>query len=88
MNEILNLQSDLHANDFALYETYTLGIRTLLFASLLVMESRPLLTARGSLPPSFDTATFCVGVLAVGMPTCATHGSASSNGISSFFQAF
>ena len=33
-NEILELQSDLHANDFALCEAYTFGIRTFLFAFL------------------------------------------------------
>ena len=32
MNEILDLQRDLHANDFALCEGYTFGTRTLLFA--------------------------------------------------------
>ena len=34
-NEILDLQRDLHPNDFALCEAYTFGIRTFLFAFLL-----------------------------------------------------
>ena len=38
MNEIIYLQRDLHANDFALCEEYTCGIRTLSFAFLLSSE--------------------------------------------------
>ena len=38
MNEILDLQSDLHANGFAVCEEYTFGIRTLLFAFLFSSE--------------------------------------------------
>ena len=64
----LDLQRGLHAIDFALCEAYTFGIRTLLFAFLLyVREDRPPLNAEGRLPPSLHTATFCVGVLAVGI---------------------
>ena len=37
-NEILDLQRDLHANDFALCEAYTFGIRTFLFAFLFQSE--------------------------------------------------
>ena len=33
------------------------------------------------LPPSFDTATFCVGFLAVGTRTCAIHGIAAFAGM-------
>ena len=73
MNEILELQRDLHANDFAFCEAYTFGIRTFFVCfSLLVRESRPSLN--GFVPPPFDTATFCVGVLAVGMRPCVSHG--------------
>ena len=43
--------------------------------SLFVRLSRPSLNAKGLPPPSFDTATFCVGVLAVEMRIRATHGS-------------
>ena len=32
MSEIVDLQRDLHANDFALCEEYTFGTRTLLIA--------------------------------------------------------
>ena len=64
----LDPQRGLHAIDFALCEAYTFGIRTLLFAFLLyVREDRPPLNAKGRLPPYVDTATFCVGVLAVGI---------------------
>ena len=38
--------------------------------------------------PSFDTATFCVGALEVGMRTRVTHGIASSTGICIFLLAF
>ena len=37
-NEILELQRDLHANDFAHCEAYTFGIRTFLFAFLFQSE--------------------------------------------------
>ena len=53
---------------------HTFGIRTLLFPSLFVQVSRPSLNAWGLPPPSSDTATFCVGVLAVEMRACVTHG--------------
>ena len=66
-NEILELQSDLHANDFALCEAHTLwNSNVFVCFSLLVRESRPSLNDKGLFPPSFDTATFGIGILAVG----------------------
>ena len=47
-----------------------------------VRESHPLLNAGSRSPPSVDTASLCVGVLAVGMRTSVTHGIAGSTGIS------
>ena len=77
------------ANEFALCEDHTFGIRTLPFAFLFsVREVRPSLNAGGLLLPSFDTATFWVGVLAVRMRTCEKHGIARSAGISGIFLAF
>ena len=62
----LDLQPGLHANDSSLCEEYTFGIRTLLFAfSLSVKDSRLSLDAGGLHHILFDTATSCVGVLAV-----------------------
>ena len=48
------------------------------------MESRPSLDALCRFPLAFDTATFRVGALAVGLLNFTTHGSAGSIGISSF----
>ena len=89
MSEILDLQRDLHANDFAFCEQYTFGIRTLLLPFLFFSERVALRSMLGGLPqPSFHTATFCFCVLAVGMRTCVTHGIAGAAGISSFFPVF
>ena len=55
---------------------------------LFVRESRPSLNAWGLLTLTFDTATFCLGLLAVEMRTRVTHDIAVSTGISSFFLAF
>ena len=58
MNEILDLQRDLHANDFSLCEEYAFGTRTFLFSfPFLVKVSRTSLNA-GGVPPTCDTATF------------------------------
>ena len=48
INEIVDLQRDLHANDFALCEEDTFGTRTLLFACKSARVS-PSLNARGLL---------------------------------------
>ena len=86
MNEILDLQRDLHANDVLLCGEYTFEIRTLFMSlSLLVRKS---LTARGRPPPTYGSATFFVGVLAVEMLFRVTHGTAGSSGISIFFLEF
>ena len=73
MNEIFDLQRDLHANDFAPCEAYPLGVRTFLFALFLLSE-RVALLSMDLVPPHFDAATFCVCVLAVGMRPCVSHG--------------
>ena len=89
VNDILDLQRDLHANNPAPCEEYTFEIRTLLFAfPCFVRESRSLLDAGGLRQPTSDTATFCFCVLLVGMRFLATHGIAGSTGISNFFLAF
>ena len=55
MNVVLDLQRDLHANDFALCEEYTFGIRTFLLAFFLKERERewPFAQCRGSLPAFF-----------------------------------
>ena len=85
ISEILDLRRDLHENNFALCEEYTSGSRTLLFV---FSFCRPVLNAGGLHPPTFDTATFRVCVLAEGMRFLATHGIASSTGTSNFFLAY
>ena len=80
MDEILVVQRDLHANDFARGNKYTFGIRTLLFVFSFVRDSRPSPNAGSLARLLFDTVTFCVGLLTMEMRTSVTH---SSTGISS-----
>ena len=80
MNEVLDLQRDLHAKDFALCEEYTFRNRTLFFAFLFSSERVAL---RSMLPP-FDTVTFRVGVVAVRMRFRVTHGIGGFTRISTF----
>ena len=63
---------------------YTFGTGTLPF-SFLPFSSRQRWSPfarclRSPSPPSFDTATFCVGARAVGMRICSTHDIAGSTG--------
>ena len=90
MNEILDLQRDLHAIDFAVCEEQTFsGVESfyllILFLSGRVAHRSMLVVSRHLL---FDTATFCVGVLAVEMRIRVTHGIAGSTGTSSCFLTF
>ena len=88
-NEILDLQRDLHVNDFAICEANTCGSRTLQVAFLFCLERvTPSLDAKGGAPPSFGAAAFLVGAFAVGLRTCTTRGIAGSTGIYIFFLAF
>ena len=52
------------------------------------MRESPFANDRGLPPPTLDTATFRVGVLAVGMSIRVPRGIAGSTGISNFFLAF
>ena len=79
-------QRDLHANDFALCEEYRLERFYLPF--ILRQRWCPSLNVRGPSPPTYDTAMFCVCLLAVGMRFHATHGIAGSTGIPNFVVAF
>ena len=68
MNEILDLQRDLCAKDFAFGEEYKSGTRPFLFSFPFLSERvalRSMLT--GLEPHTFEPATFCVGVSAMGM---------------------
>ena len=76
------------AKDFALCEEYTFKTQTLSFAFLCLSEEVGLRSMLGLLPPTFGTATSCVGVLAVETRIRVTRGFAGSIGISSFFLAF
>ena len=66
-NEILDLQRDLHVNDFALCEENTCGARTLQVAFRFSLERViASLDAKGRSPPCFGAAIFLVGAFAVG----------------------
>ena len=66
---------------FDLSEKKTFGTPTICL-SLFVKEPRPSLDAGVFHPPQLNTATYCVGVLAVRMHFRVTHGTAGSTGIS------
>ena len=73
---------------FVLGEEYTFRTRTLSFAFPSCQRESPSLNDGGLLPPTFDTATVRVGVLAVGMQFLVTHVIAGANGISNCFLTF
>ena len=74
VSDILDLQRDLHVNDFAFCEEFSFGFERLYLSFFLfVRESCASLNAWDLLLPTLDTATFCVGVLAVVMRARAPH---------------
>ena len=89
MNEILDLQRDLHANNLALCEEHTFGTRTLLFAFHFLSERVALCSMLGDSPRLLLTLQLSVVcVLASGMRSFLTHDIAGSTGISCFFLEF
>ena len=88
MNEIIDPQRDPHANGFALCEEYTFGLGRFYLPLPFGLRESLFAQCWGSLTASFDTATFCVCVLAVGVRIRVTHGIYGSKGISNFFLAF
>ena len=62
----------------------TSEIRPICFAFLFVGEESFSLSAKGLLPPTFDTATFRVGDLTVRMRFLTTHGIAGFTRVSNF----
>ena len=68
VNDILDLQGDLHVKDFVFCEEYTFGFERLYLPFFFfVRESCASLNAWDLLLPTLDTATFCVGILVVGI---------------------
>ena len=85
---ILDLQCDLHANNFALREECTFGIPTLLFALPFLLEGVTLHSMLWVSPRQLLTLQLSVYVLAVKARFLATRGIAGSIGISIFFLSF
>ena len=90
MNEILDLQRDFTRLIWPIVKNTPVGFARfhlpLSFCQKVVLRSMQRVSRL-----LFDTATFCVGVLAVEMRTSVTHGIAGSTGstrISNFFLAF
>ena len=85
MTEIVDLQHDLHANDFDLSEKIHLCDSNALICLSFCQRASPFARCWGLSPLQLNTAIYCVGVLAVRMHFRVTHGTAGSIGISNLF---
>ena len=73
-SKILDLQRDLHVNDLASEKKTPVRFERFSLLFSLRQRESPFTQCQGPRPPTFDTATLCIGVMSVEMRARVTHG--------------